>query len=71
MIEGVTEEMHGSDWVPDLKTITSEPLGWDWQTSIRAKWRSSECSGFVRSKCTWHRRHCQRGDVTPTVVCRV
>jgi hypothetical protein len=25
MIEGVTEEMHGSDRVPDLKRITSEP----------------------------------------------
>jgi len=25
MIEVVTEEMHGSDWVPDLKPIASEP----------------------------------------------
>jgi hypothetical protein len=25
MIEVVTEEMHGSDRVPDLKPITSEP----------------------------------------------
>ena len=29
MIEGVTEETHGSDRVPDLKPITSEPwLAW-------------------------------------------
>jgi len=39
MIADATEEMHGSDRVPDLKTITSEP--WlVWQFLTRAKWRA-------------------------------
>jgi len=40
MIEGVTEEMHGSDRVFDLKTITSEPWVGMAKSSTRAKWRA-------------------------------
>jgi len=27
--------------------------------------RSSECTGVVRFKSAWHRRHCQRSDFSP------
>jgi len=39
MIEVVTEEMHGSDWVPDLKRLRAS-LGWYGSSSTRAKWRA-------------------------------
>src|ERR1035437_8774802 len=39
MIEVVTEEMHGSDWVLDLKGLCAS-LGWYGNASTRAKWRA-------------------------------
>jgi len=39
MIESVTEEMHGSDWVPDLQGLRAS-LGWMGTSSTRAKWRA-------------------------------
>jgi len=32
MIESVTEEMHGSDWVPDLKNDYERAYGWKGNT---------------------------------------
>jgi len=56
MIEVVTEEMHGSDWVPDLEPITRRALVGrakatpTAKASTRAKWRSSECTDWCASK---------------------
>ncbi|MGA7767242.1 MAG: hypothetical protein WCA27_13580, partial [Candidatus Sulfotelmatobacter sp.] len=41
MIEVVTEEMHGSDRVPDLNTDCERALVGTAHFSTRAKWRSS------------------------------
>jgi len=56
MIESVTEEMHGSDWVPDLKRITSGP--WlVWQNLQRERNGALfGVHGLVRSKSAWRER---------------
>ena len=54
MIEHVTEEMHGSDRVADLKLITSEPTVGKAKLSPRAKWRSvlSACRSALKKTLT-------------------
>ena len=67
MIKSVTEEMHGSDRVPDLNTDYERALvGRAKATaSTRAKWRSSECTEQYAQKVLDRDPHCQRGDVSP------
>jgi len=66
MIESVTEEMHGSDWVPDLKNDYERAYGWKGNTI-----HESEMALFFECMLQCARivldtgRHCQRCDVTP------
>jgi len=46
MIDAMTEEMHGSNWVSDLKLIYEQALGWYGRTFNESEMaRSSECTG--------------------------
>jgi len=50
MIAVVTEEMHGSDWIPDLKPITSEPWLDRHIFNESEMAHSSECTGQCAPK---------------------
>jgi hypothetical protein len=54
MIKVVTEEMHGSDRVPDLNTDCERALVGHGTFSTRAKWRSSTsaCSSMLEKYLT-------------------
>jgi len=56
MIESVTEQMHGSNWVSDLKRITSGPWLVCQNLQLERNGALFGVHGLVRSKSAWRER---------------